>query len=159
MQTANERARFYVEGVGSAITAEVARRGARGMVVAQPLPFLRLDTKVVGEDGTHARIARVAIAMDGDVPRLLLKLEHDEPDALEVPEFVPGVSTRPERPCSTVPYALERREEGERATIVIREERARAAIVARTTTRATWWQRLIRRLTVLLEEIVGPLPA
>ena len=117
-----ERTRLFVEGVGTAITAEVTRRRSDRLVVAQPLPFLRLDTPVVAEGGKRARIARVAIAMEGDVPRLMLELAHDDAPPLEapligtevereatLPGFTPGVSMRPARTDSTVPYDFQLR--------------------------------------------------
>src|SRR5690606_31636225 len=80
-----ERTRLVVEGVGTAITAEVTRRRSDRLVVAQAVPFLRLDTPVTAEGGKRARIARVAIAMEGDVPRLMLELAHDDAPPLEAP--------------------------------------------------------------------------
>ncbi len=121
MQLALERTRIHVDGVRGPISADVARRRDDGMVVMQPLPFLKLDTTVT-EQGRRSRIRRVAIAMDGDVPRLLLELSHDRPaledDTLE--SFTPGVSTRPARTDSTVPYEFASRdEETSREPIVV----------------------------------------
>lgn len=153
MQLAShERARFQVDGVAAPITADITRRRDDGLVVTQALPFLRLDTPVTDEDGRPRRISRVAIAMDGDVPRLLLELldeeeahaddeelacaddvvlvepepaavmQSDDDEALEAetadPEdtlesFTPGVSTRPARTDSTVPYEFQTRESAE----------------------------------------------
>jgi hypothetical protein len=131
-----ERTRLFVDSVGTTITADVSRRSADSMIVTQALPFLRLDTSVVGDDGRRARIARVGIAMDGDVPRLSIELlnepfaesfvpaEHvsTEP-TLDAPAyapvvarrreddtvqtFTPGVSVRPARTDGTVPYELQ----------------------------------------------------
>lgn len=120
MQTAaSERARIFVDGVAAAITADVTNRRDDGLVVTQALPFLRLATPVTGEDGRRSRISRVTIAMDGDVPKLLLELMHEdaphEPPRLDAPvtdedtieTFTPGVSTRPARTDGTVPYELQ----------------------------------------------------
>lgn len=118
MNVLTERTRLFVDGVGSPITAEIARRRADGMVVMQTLPFLRLDTAVRDEAGRTSRISRVTIAMDGDVPAILLELEEERDEALPRPEpivdletarpsrpsFVPGISQRSERPDSTRPY-------------------------------------------------------
>src|SRR5262245_13367452 len=79
-----ERSRFYLEGVEKAIVANVAHRGTSGLVIEQPLPFLRLDTAVRDELGACARISRVDIALDGGVPRLVLELAREpelEPSA------------------------------------------------------------------------------
>ena len=126
----HERTKLYVDGVDAAITAQVARRRIDGLVVAQPLPFLRLDTRVVDHDGRPARISRVAIAMDGDVPRLLLELSNEEPDPIAelvdgplddddtIDTFVPGVSRRPERRDNTVPYELATEDKAEPPRLV-----------------------------------------
>ena len=103
-----ERTRLFVDGVQAAITADVTRRRHDGLVVAQALPFLRLDTPVTGADGRRTRISRVEISMDGDTPRLLLELLDDHAEEAQeelAPVFTPGVSTRPPRRDSTLPYA------------------------------------------------------
>jgi hypothetical protein len=104
------------------------------MVVTQALPFLRLDTAVTDDGGQRARIARVAIAMDGDMPKLLVELEHEvedplaeiashviepsaDPHADTVP-FVPGVSARPARGDCTVPYEIQARESKPEVVVV-----------------------------------------
>ncbi len=122
-----ERTRLYVDGVRAPLKADVTRRRQDGLVVSQSLPFLRLDTPVT-EHGRRARISRVAIAMDGDVPRLLLELSHDE-DAMSPPtgvdtsddtiaEFTPGVSTRPARTDGTVPYEFQTEAPGTREVVL-----------------------------------------
>lgn len=158
-----ERTRLFVEGVGTAITAEVRGRRDDGLIVTQALPFLRIDTPVVAEGGTRARIARVAISMEGDVPRLLLELAHEGAQPLEAPvaesamPFTPGVSTRPPRADSTMPYDFA---PGARAArvVAVTEASARrdeATLAAPRTEpavapRVRWWSRLLGRLTALL---------
>ena len=167
-----ERTRLFVEGVGTAITAEVTRRRSDRLVVAQALPFLRLDTPVVAEGGKRARIARVAIAMEGDVPRLMLELAHDDAPPLEapligtevereatLPGFTPGVSMRPARTDSTVPYDFQPRVRAPRVVAVAeastREEPTVTASVEPPRARAAasgsepWWTRLARKLSML----------
>src|SRR5690606_35649571 len=127
------------------------------------LPFLRLHTPVVAEGGQRTRIARVAIAMDGDVPRLLLELAHDEPaDVASLvdepsptstsPAFVPGVSARPPRPASTVPYDFAARRGPARVVTVSTPPPARTPPSARTAKRTPerWWSRFLRRLSSLV---------
>lgn len=162
-----ERTRLFVEGVGTAITAEVTRRERDGLVVAQALPFLRLDTPVVAGDGRRARIARVTIAMDDDVPRLLLELA-DEPleapviaDEPMPPAFTPGVSLRRARTDSTVPYDFHPRARATR-TVAVSEPppppvRAEPTVAARVDAPSAsppraepWWSRLARRLSALI---------
>lgn len=164
MQLATERTRLFVEGVHTAITADVTRRRRDGMVVTQALPFLRLDTPVHDDAGTRARIASVAISMEGDVPRLMLELVRDEPsadapsterdDTLE--SFTPGVSLRPARTDSTVPYDFRRNHDGETEVVAITEPIVPRASVAATAivpvrvAREPWWSSLARRLVSLL---------
>ena len=164
MQTAtSERARIYVDGVPAAITANVENRRDDGLVVTQALPFLRLATPVTGDDGRRSRIARVTIAMDGDVPRLLLELLHDEepagPDAVRdedtIETWTPGVSTRPARTDGTVPYEYQIHERASREV----------AIGAATPPRLPpaelpVWLRLWRGVVAAWSTLVGrPLPA
>jgi hypothetical protein len=85
MTARSETTRLFVEGVQTAIRADLVRRRGDGLVVSQALPFLRLGTSVRESDGSRARIARVAIAMDGDVPRLLLELVSEDHDGLAAP--------------------------------------------------------------------------
>lgn len=160
-----ERARLFVEGVRAAITADVTRRRHDGMVVAQALPFLRLDTPVVESDGTRARIAGVTIAMDGDVPRLMLELVREEEPSLEAPvlreddtleRFTPGVSTRPARTDSTVPYDFRASARETEVVVVPRGERtsertelARVEPARSEPVSEPWWSRLARRISAL----------
>ncbi len=77
---AGERARLQIEGLEAPIVTTVARRRDDGLVVVQPLPFLKLQSAVHDEQGRAARIARVAVDVQRDVPRLVLELMFD-PDA------------------------------------------------------------------------------
>lgn len=73
-----ERARLHFEGVRNPIVTTVARRREDGLVVVQELPFLRLHTEVRDEQRRRARIARVAVDVQQDVPRLVLELAYDD---------------------------------------------------------------------------------
>lgn len=187
-----ERTRLFVEGVSTAITAEVRGRRDDGLVVTQALPFLRIDTPVVAEGGTRARIARVAISMEGDVPRLLLELAHEdaplvearaeratlleagaeramlvETGAIESPTpFTPGVSTRPPRRDSTIPYDFAPDAHAARVVTVteasarcdeptVAAPRAEPTVAAphaqlSRAPRERWWSWLVGRITALL---------
>ena len=115
----HERARFYLDGVERAIVANVARRETHGLVIEQPLPFLRLDTPVRNESGEWSRISRVGLSLEGGVPRIVLELSDRPSDAppsaaaVVTPtedtdrHFTPGVSVRRARTDSTVPYDFE----------------------------------------------------
>ncbi|MDQ3033492.1 MAG: hypothetical protein M3Y87_13820 [Myxococcota bacterium] len=73
-----ERARLHFAGVRTPIVTTVARRREDGLVVVQELPFLRLHSEVHDEQRRRARIARVAVDVQGDVPRLVLELSYDD---------------------------------------------------------------------------------
>lgn len=162
MQTVRpERTRLFVEGVQTAITADLIRRRSDGLVVSQALPFLRVGTRARERDGTTVRIERVAIAMDGGVPRLLIELAHEKDDRLAAPvtaarrnddtvESIPfGVSARRARTDSTVPYDLRsvRPSTDERTEIVIGPR------VAVPVERPSFWARLLARLTALVSAL------
>ena len=150
----NQRTRLYLEGVQNAITAEVTRRQSDGMVVTQALPFLRLDTSVT-ESGRRARIARVAISMEGDVPKLLLELRHEpeEPPGEEdtVETFTPGVSTAPARTDSTVPYEFQ--VQRERSTEIVLSD----APVVRLPAPAPlpWYVRILHRIVAAFASLTS----
>ncbi len=156
MQLSSNRTRLHFDGVAPTITAEVTRRRADGMVVTQALPFLRLDTSVT-ERGRRSRIKRVAIAMDGDVPRLLLELHHDhgdappEDDTLE--SFTPGMSARPARTDSTVPYGFEPSHVA--SPVVLRDPPAALARPS-SAPRPSWILRTLQRLLSTLMTFVTP---
>ena len=150
----NQRTRLYVEGVQSAITAAATRRRSDGMVVTQALPFLRLDTSVT-ESGRRARIARVAIAMDGDMPKLLLELLHEpeivpeEEDTVET--FTPGVSTAPARTDGTVPYEFQAKKE--RAAEIVLSD---APIVRHAAPLSVpWYVRIVRLLVAAFASLTS----
>ena len=87
-QTDAPRARLSIEGVRERVTARVRSRRDGGMVVEQELPFLSVGRAVRGEDGRAAKIARIGLAMERGVPRIVLELDYDA----EVPS---GRSPRP----------------------------------------------------------------
>jgi len=151
MDFVTERARLHVDGVRRPIAADVTRRRDDGVVVTQALPFLRLDTSVT-EGGRRSRIKRVAIAMDGDVPRLLLELSHDERARADDTEqsFTPGVSARPERTDSTVPYELHATARRESIVISDRPPPAAPAPAPARGWLATLWSRLLTAITLAL---------
>jgi hypothetical protein len=153
-----ERTRLFVDGVRAAITADVAQREHDCMIVTQALPFLRLDTSVVEDDGTRARITWVGIDMDGDVPRLVLELAHEDEPTLAAPvtasagvpaRFTPGVSTRPPRTDSTVPYDLCPAARTSEKVVGDAPERS-AAIVRAPARPEPWWTRLAHRIAAIV---------
>ena len=167
-----ERTRIFVDGVRAAITAEVAQREHDCMIVTQALPFLRLDTSVVEDGGTRARITWVGIDMDGDVPRLVVELAHEDADEprLQAPvtelddtleRFTPGVSVYPARTDSTVPYDFQTSARTTE-TVVGAPESPPAEPVALARPRAVrepLWARLVRRISAFVTALTRrPLP-
>jgi hypothetical protein len=74
------RARLHIDGVRSPVLTRVARRRDTGMTCVQELPFLRLESAVTDDRGRRARIARVALAVENDVPKLVIELAYDDHD-------------------------------------------------------------------------------
>lgn len=75
-----DRARLFLEGIGTSVVARVARRRARGMVCVQDLPFLRLESTVIDDSGRRGRIVRVALDVERDVPKLVIELVYEPHD-------------------------------------------------------------------------------
>jgi len=75
-----ERTRLHIEGVRTPVLARVARRRETGMTCVQELPFLRLESAVADDHGRRARISRVALSVEKDVPKLVIELAYDDDD-------------------------------------------------------------------------------
>jgi hypothetical protein len=73
---AASHARLFLGGVGTAVRAEVCHRSAEGMSVRHALPFLRLDSEVVDDEGRAARISSVHVSLEGGVPTLHMELSY-----------------------------------------------------------------------------------
>lgn len=89
---AGERARLRIEGVRAPIVTTVARRRDDALVVVQELPFLRQGSAVLDDHDRRARIARVAVDADRDVPCLVLELAYEPAHAAAVPAPPPDDS-------------------------------------------------------------------
>src|SRR5690606_33043276 len=73
---AASHARLFLGGVGTAVRAEVCHRSAEGMSVRRALPFLRLDSEVLDDEGRAARISSVHVSLEGGVPTLCMELSY-----------------------------------------------------------------------------------
>jgi hypothetical protein len=96
--------RLAIAGVASRVALRVTERHGTRATLEQKLPFLTIGTEVADEQGRTGRIARVNVALEGGVPKLVLELAYD------------AVPLRPSAP----PGARVRRDETlsyERATI------------------------------------------
>lgn len=76
----SQRARLHIDGVRSPVLTRVARRRETGMTCVQELPFLRLESAVTDDQGRRARIARVALSVEKDMPKLVIELAYDDHD-------------------------------------------------------------------------------
>lgn len=95
-QGGGERARLQLEGVRNPIVTTVARRREDGLVVVQELPFLRLQSEVRDDQQRLARIARVAVDVRHDVPRLVLELAYDDDLVGDAAPAIEVISVEPE---------------------------------------------------------------
>jgi hypothetical protein len=85
------RTRLYLGEAGAAVTAQIAHRSEGGLTVRRALPFLRLASEVVDEEGRAATIASVRVDVEDDVPTLHMELVYP---------------TRPARRDVTLPYGF-----------------------------------------------------
>jgi hypothetical protein len=69
--------RLSISGVRSRVAVRVAERRDRQVTVEQHLPFLAIGTEIADENGRTGRIARVAVALERGVPKLVLELSYD----------------------------------------------------------------------------------
>lgn len=95
-------ARLFLDGVPTPIVARVTHRADDLMTLEQELPFLALDTGVAVRDASGAarrgRIGSVDLQLCGDLPKLVLQVVFDEPEAASAsvaPQASVTASTRP----------------------------------------------------------------
>lgn len=95
MRTSNvpgERTRLYLADIANPIVTQVARRRETGMTCVQELPFLRIESLVEDDRGRKARIARVALAVDKNVPKLVIELTYVDDENDDDEGSPPGVA-------------------------------------------------------------------
>lgn len=118
--------RLRLDDVPTPIVARLAHRGDDRMVIAHPLPFLRLSGGVRDEDGRQARIDAVRLDVQDGVPNLILDVVYErEPfmaavhheDTLPgfVPEGIeeiapPALPAARKRRDETVPFEFQKQE-------------------------------------------------
>jgi hypothetical protein len=115
----SERTRLHIAGVRTPVLTRVARRRESGMTCVQDLPFLRLESEVVDDRGRRARIARVALSVEKNVPKLVIELAYDDDDH-DDPSGPPAV------PFGTIEARPARRSERELDQTIGYDERFRA---------------------------------
>jgi hypothetical protein len=77
MQRQKDRARFTLDATGTPVIAKVIDRSAEGYLVAQALPFLKLQSGIWDADGRRGRIAGVAVSVTDNTPSLVLEVVYD----------------------------------------------------------------------------------
>ena len=87
-----ERTRLYLADIANPIVTQVARRRETGMTCVQELPFLRIESLVEDDRGRKARIARVALAVDKNVPKLVIELTYVDDENDDDEDSPPGVA-------------------------------------------------------------------
>jgi hypothetical protein len=109
MQGIETRTRLQLEGLPTPVVTRVVRRSDQGATLHQPLPFLQLQGAVVDENGRRGRIEWVDVALDGDVPALVLEVSYQpripDPRMLPTPT-APSTRGAPSRRDATVPFEL-----------------------------------------------------
>lgn len=71
-----DRAKLFLNGIGAAVSADVHHRSSSRLTVRRELPFLRVGTSVVDEDGRNAEISSVRVYVENDVPTLIMDLRY-----------------------------------------------------------------------------------
>ncbi len=94
------RARLFLGGVGAAVSADVCSRTRDRLTVRHALPFLKLESEVMDEDGRRARISAVRVYVEDDVPTLHMELTYPTTRTARRDETLPyGISTLPPPPA------------------------------------------------------------
>lgn len=76
--------RLQLDGVGSAIVAEVQSENERAISVEQPLPFLTIGSPILNETaGRRGHLEAVELKMDEATPRLVLSIGYEPVGASE----------------------------------------------------------------------------
>jgi hypothetical protein len=73
----SDTTRLAISGVSSRVALRVTERHGSRETLEQKLPFLTIGTEVADEQGRTGRIARVNVALEGGVPKLVLELAYD----------------------------------------------------------------------------------
>jgi hypothetical protein len=94
------RTKLFLGAAGATVRADVHHRSADRLSVRHALPFLRLDSEVMDEDGRFARISSVRVYVEHDVPTLHMELLYPT----EVP--APVQSGSKVRKDATLPYGI-----------------------------------------------------
>jgi hypothetical protein len=115
----SDTTRLSISGVSSRVALRVAQRQEQRATLEQRLPFLAIGTEVADDEGRTGRIARVNVALEGGVPKLVLELAYDaKPLRASTP---PGARARRdetisyERPTSPEPLRRLRIDEADRS--------------------------------------------
>lgn len=73
----SETTRLSIHGVPSRVALRVTSRQDQRATLEQRLPFLAIGTEVADDEGRTGRIARVNVALEGGVPKIVLELAYD----------------------------------------------------------------------------------
>ena len=76
--------RLQLDGVGSAIVAEIQSEAADVLTVEQPLPFLAIGSAMINETtGRRGHLEAVELEMDDETPKLVLSIGYEASDGSE----------------------------------------------------------------------------
>ncbi len=76
--------RLQLDGVGSAIIAEIQSEADDALTVEQPLPFLAIGSAMVNETtGRRGHLEAVELEMDDETPKLVLSIGYEATDGPE----------------------------------------------------------------------------
>ena len=91
--------RLQLDGVGSAIVAEIQSERDDSLTVEQPLPFLAIGSAMVNETtGRRGRLEAVELEMDEETPKLVLSIGYEAGQGLEADDEAEARDTMPDAP-------------------------------------------------------------
>jgi hypothetical protein len=157
--------RLTIDGVPSRVSLHVARRREHGATLEQHLPFLAIGTEVTDEQGRAGRIARVGVALDRGVPKLVLELDYYEAQAARGRERDSTIGYDQRPPTADAAAAREatdshkrriRRDDTNRDATLIYEAQEEAMLALREGPSApSLWGRLVSPLAALYALLVA----
>jgi hypothetical protein len=114
MGAVEKQARLVLDNVSSPVLANVAQRDESGLKVKHALPFLRLDTGVLDENGRRAVIRGVELSVEDGTPNIVLDLEYVQrsmagDESFATDDTMPAITIEPGTPIrgdSTLPLGL-----------------------------------------------------
>ena len=127
-------ARLYLDAIGAHVVARVSERSDTALTVSRELPFLKLGSSVLDDNGRAAEVSGVSVVIEDGTPRLVLELAYaaeiiqvDEPRAAATVPFIMasgGSAPKPiPQPAGALPRGNAKLSRGEDTLLFVTEQR------------------------------------